>query len=186
MMVTRSLDDYREAVRDLYPPGEWWDKQFADSASDLSRYVQALAGEVHRTQERVVALLDEAYPDRAVELIAEYETMFGLSDAGDLAARRIQIIEALNAHIFRAEDWDQIAAQFRFTATLQRQEGFVCGLSRCGDRLWGVAARCYLLFVVSHAPGVSAAQRGRFEKSMRDSSPPMYYLEFQYQEASTP
>ena len=186
LMVTRSLDDYREAIRDLYPPGEWWDKQFADSASDLSRYVQALAGEVHRTQERVVALLDEAYPDRAVELISEYEAMLGLSSAGDLAARRIQILDAFNTVIFRGSDWDRLAGQFGFTASLQRQEGFVCGLSRCGDRLWSVAARCYLVFVVSHAPGVSAAQRGQFEQAMRDNTPPLYYLEFQYQEVSTP
>lgn len=183
-MVARSPDDYRDAVRGLYPVGEWWDKQFADSSSDLSRYVNALSREVHRVQERAAALLDEAYPDRTTELLAEYEAMFGLSAGEGLDTRRAQITGALNAIIFREADWERIAEQFGFTANLQRQKDFVCGLSRCGDRLWGVAARCYLVFVVSHPPGVSAARRGEFEQAMRDQSPPMYALEFEYEELS--
>lgn len=183
-MAVRSLDDYREAIRGLYPVGEWWDKQFADSLSDFSRYVNALSREAHRIQERAAALLDEAYPDRTTELVAEYEAMFGLSTGGGLDTRRAQIIGALNAIISREADWDRIAEQFGFTANVERQKGFVCGLSRCGDRLWGVAARCYLVFVISHPPGVSAARRGEFEQAMRDQSPPMYVLEFKYKELS--
>lgn len=183
-MAARSLDDYREAIRGLYPAGEWWDKQFADSSSDLSRYVSALSREVRRVQERAVVLLDEAYPDRTTELIAEYEAMFGLSTGEGLDTRRVQIIAALNTTIFQEADWDRVAEQFGFTANVERQKGFVCGLSRCGDRLWGVAARCYLVFVVSHPPGVSAARRGEFEQAMRDHLPPMYALEFTYKELS--
>ena len=181
-MAARSLDDYREAIRGLYPAGEWWDKQFADSSSDLSRYVNALSREAHRVQERAAALLNEAYPDRATELISEYEAMFGLSTSGGIDTRRARITGALNAIIFHEADWERIAEQFGFTSSLQRQKGFVCGLSRCGDRLWGVAARCYLVFVISHPPGVSAARRGEFEQAMRDQSPPMYALKFKYKE----
>lgn len=180
----RSLDEYRDAIRGLYPAGEWWDKQFADSLSDFSLYVKALSREAHRVQGRAAALLDEACPDRATELIAEYEAMFGLSSGEGLDTRRARITGALNAVIFQKADWERIADQFGFTANLQRQKGFVCGLSRCGDRLWGVAARCYLVFVISHPPGVSAARRGEFEQAMRDQSPLMYALEFKYKELS--
>lgn len=183
-MAARSLDDYRDAIRGLYPVGEWWDKQFADSSSDFSGYVNALSREAHRVQERAAALLDEAYPDSATELISEYEAMFGLSTSGGIDTRRARITGALTAFIFREADWDRIAELFGFTSSLQRQKGFVCGLSRCGDRLWGVAARCYLVFVISHSPGVSAARRGEFERAMRDHSPPMYALEFIYKELS--
>ena len=114
--------------------------------------------------------------------------MFGLSTGEGLDTRRERITGAItgaiNAIIFREAHWDRIAAQFGFTSNLQRQKGFVCGLSRCGDRLWGVAARCSLVFVISHPPGVSAARRGEFEQAMRDNSPPMYALEFKYKELS--
>ena len=183
-MVARSLDDYRDAIRGLYPVGDWWDKQFADSSSDFSLYVNALSREARRVQERAAALLDEAYPERTTELVAEYEAMFGLSSGEGLDTRRERITGALNGIIFREADWDRIAAQFGFTSSLQRQKGFVCGLSRCGDRLWGVAARCYLVFVISHPPGVSAARRGEFEQAMRDNFPSMYALEFKYKELS--
>ena len=82
MIPVQSQDTYREAIRALFPPGEFWDRQFADPDSDLSIWCDAKAAELARLQERRSDLFDESVIDTTTELIDSWERVHGLSNRG--------------------------------------------------------------------------------------------------------
>ena len=149
LMKVYTQEEYAQSIRELYPPGRYFEAQFADPESELSLYVEGLAAGAYRLQERNVDLLMEAYPDTADELITDYERVFEVTPVTELEARRNNVMTEWIGSLFRPVDWDRIAAEYDFTLTLERQKMFCCGLSSFGDRMWNVSSRSYLIFIVT-------------------------------------
>lgn len=70
-------EDYRDQLLALAPPGAALP---ADPGSTWARLLHALAGELARVDARADDLLDEADPQTAYELLAEWERLAGLPD----------------------------------------------------------------------------------------------------------
>ena len=69
---------YREQLQALLPPGRAWPR---DDDADLTRLLAALADEFARIDARASALIDEADPLTALELLPDWERAAGLPDA---------------------------------------------------------------------------------------------------------
>jgi len=74
--------DYSEAVRGLFPQGEYWQRQFADPESDASLFCKAKAQEIIRFRNRMRDLLLESDYRTAVETIGDWErVLLGYTNA---------------------------------------------------------------------------------------------------------
>jgi hypothetical protein len=84
---------YGDAVRRLFPRGDYWDKQFADPQSDTSLFAKAKVSELVRFRGRMSALLDESKPETTAELIVDWERVLLEAEFPnlDLNQRRIQL-----------------------------------------------------------------------------------------------
>jgi len=65
--------DYSGAIRDLFPQGEYWKKQFADPESDLNLFCKAKSKEIINLRKRMSDLLAESDYQTAVESIDDWE-----------------------------------------------------------------------------------------------------------------
>jgi len=65
---------YEEAVKNLFPPGEYWEERLADPASDVSLFCKAKAAWIYRFRLRMEALRKESLPGSSAELINEWES----------------------------------------------------------------------------------------------------------------
>ena len=71
--LVHSTSEYKEAVRKLFPYGVYWDTQFDDPESDLSKWIEEQAEEVHRFKNRFPFLIQEATPKTADTMIDDWE-----------------------------------------------------------------------------------------------------------------
>ena len=94
LIAVGSVEQYADAVRAFFPPGEFWSKQLDDPESDLSGFVRVKAAEIARFQLRRAALLAEAFPATATkETIDDWERTFGIANRGaSLAVRRAAVL----------------------------------------------------------------------------------------------
>jgi len=67
---------YENAIRKLFPRGDYWDGQFADPESDASLFVKAKADELIRFRCRMDDLLAEGKYETASETIGGWERVF--------------------------------------------------------------------------------------------------------------
>jgi len=65
--------DYSEAIRNLFPKGEYWEKQFSDPRSDLNLFCMAKTKEIIRLRRRMGDLLAESDCQTAEETINDWE-----------------------------------------------------------------------------------------------------------------
>lgn len=70
-----TADDYRNQLAALLPPGPAWD---VESSADLYDLIDGLAQEFGRLHGRILTLIEEADPHTTLELLADYERVFGL------------------------------------------------------------------------------------------------------------
>ncbi|GJH05044.1 YmfQ family protein [Paraburkholderia terrae] len=92
-----SADAYREHLRDLSPQGPAWSRE-----PDVftTRLLDSWAQELARIDARVDALIDEADPRTAIELLPDWERVFGLPDecypeAATIAERRGRLLQKI-------------------------------------------------------------------------------------------
>jgi len=65
--------DYIGAIRDMFPQGEYWKKQFADPESDVNLFCKAKSKEIICLRKRMCDLLGESDYQTAVETIDDWE-----------------------------------------------------------------------------------------------------------------
>jgi hypothetical protein len=96
---------YEDAVRRLFPLGEYWDAQFADGQSDAALFAKAKISELRRFRERMNAMLDESKQETTNELIAEWERVLldGEFPNLDINQRRLQLKSKNNLRLNRTE-----------------------------------------------------------------------------------
>lgn len=90
-----TADDYKILLIQLLPRGPFW-----DGMATLKKVLAAWACELERVHNRVLDLLREADPSKAVETLSDWERMLGLPDdctitATDNVARQQAIVTKL-------------------------------------------------------------------------------------------
>jgi hypothetical protein len=87
---------YENAVRRLFPQGEYWDAQFAGPQSGVPLFARAKAAELARFIERKNALLGESNAETTAELIADWERVYldEIYPGFDINQRRLQLKSA--------------------------------------------------------------------------------------------
>lgn len=107
MALISSKERYIEAVKELYPEGSFWDEQFADKESDLSKLAEAQAETLYNIKIELNKLWNEARLDTCTEdTIADYERIYTktIQPNLSLAERKAAIKSASNPLLII--DWD--------------------------------------------------------------------------------
>jgi len=65
--------EYGKAIRDMFPKGEYWDKQFEDPESDCSLFCKAKTAELIWLRKRMAGLQAESVIQTAEETIEDWE-----------------------------------------------------------------------------------------------------------------
>jgi uncharacterized protein YmfQ (DUF2313 family) len=132
-IAVASRERYESSIKKLFPQGDYWDGQFADSTSDVSLFVKARLDELIRFRGRMSELQDESRVETADELIADWErallgeTIYGKT----LTERRLFLKSRENNKLNRAE-MEKIAQMYGLTiadVTFPYRPGFF-GFSR--------------------------------------------------------
>jgi hypothetical protein len=99
-----TAEDYAAVFRKLFPPGEYWDRQFSDPASDVSLFGLAKLPEFIRFRKRMEALQTESRIAQADELISEWErVLLGSVFPGlGIIQRRLQLQSRWDIRLNRA------------------------------------------------------------------------------------
>jgi uncharacterized protein YmfQ (DUF2313 family) len=106
---------YESAVKRLFSPGEYWDKQFADPQSDLSLFVKSPVEEVIRLRRRMSALLDEGRTETTDELIADWErVLLGEISYGKTLPKRMLLRKSKEGDRLNRVELEKIAALYGF------------------------------------------------------------------------
>lgn len=107
---------YQNAIRQLFPLGEYWNRQFSDPDSDVSLFIKAKTPELVRFRERMSALQVESIIETTDELIADWERVLlgAVSVNLDLEARRLLIKSKIDVRLNRTE-LQKVAAVFDMT-----------------------------------------------------------------------
>ena len=71
--LVHGTTEYKEAIRKLFPCGVYWDTQFDNPESDLSKWIEEQAEELHRFKNRFPLLIQEATPKTADTMIDDWE-----------------------------------------------------------------------------------------------------------------
>lgn len=176
-----SAESYARHLRQLLPQGRLW---YLDEGSALRQWLLGLADELARVDQRVLDLLRESDPRQAVELLAEWERVYGLSGTGTTAQRQAALAAAVGAKGGQTPAYfELLALAAGYTATVY--EGFIetpvarIG-ARIGDRLYGPAwAVAWRVEVVDTAspPAVSHAE---LEVIIRKAAPAHTVVYFEY------
>jgi hypothetical protein len=72
-LAIASRAQYENAIKKLFPQGDYWDEQFADPTSDVSLFCQAKAEEMFRFRGRMANLQSESVVSTAEETLADWE-----------------------------------------------------------------------------------------------------------------
>lgn len=111
-------NDYANAIRGLFPQGEYWERQFADSESDLNLFCRAKAPEIVRLRKRMRDLLAESNYRTAVETIGDWErVMLGHMNVQLPLEERRKILNAKEAQILNRMAIAGMAQAFGFALT---------------------------------------------------------------------
>lgn len=132
---------YLEQFFSLQPPGTALPR---DPESDWGKLLAALAQEPERVEGRAAALVREADPRQATELLTDWERVTGLPGPcplqwdATLQARRAAVVAQLTGVGGQTKAfYHSLAALLGLTIEITEYRPFICGLSRCGDRLNG-------------------------------------------------
>ena len=75
-MKTAGEKNYSTAIRQLFPMGEYWEKQFANPESDVNLFCEAKSREIILFKKRMIDLLAESKSGTSVETIGDWERIF--------------------------------------------------------------------------------------------------------------
>jgi uncharacterized protein YmfQ (DUF2313 family) len=145
-MALTLTDRYVEMMKGLLPRGMAWSR---DKGTWLEKLFYGLADEFVRIHERAMQLIAEADPRTATESLSDWERLVGLPDdvqvvQSEVGARRADIIRKLALGGGQsAKFFEELAAQFGYTATVRDLRRFTAGRGRAGEQAWDEAAAFY-------------------------------------------
>lgn len=139
-LTVPSVAAYAAAIIAYLPRGRIWPR---DMAASLAVTAKGLAPTAQRLDARAVALLADAFPPQAYELLPEWERTLGLPDpcsglAATLQQRQAQVKARLTATGGQsAAYFIAVAASLGFTITIENFAPARAGLMRAGDPVYG-------------------------------------------------
>ena len=71
--LLHSVESYESAIKKLFPLGVYWDAQFENPESDVSKWVRLKAEEIHRFRSRFQDLITESSPKTAARTLDDWE-----------------------------------------------------------------------------------------------------------------
>lgn len=129
-------EDYLSQQQALLPVGHAWSRE---PEGLLNRILAGLALIWTRVHGRALALVEEADPQTAREILADWEANLGLPDectvntATTLQERRAAVVEKYvtkgNQSVQR---FYELAQDLGYDVTILEHRPFICGISRCG------------------------------------------------------
>lgn len=132
-------DDYRRLLLQLLPQGMAWPRA---SDSTLARFLDAVAVEFSRVDQRAGALFAEVLPATTSELLEEWERVAGLPDPcvadqpQTLQSRRAALVARLAGTGGQSIDYFiGLAADLGYTITIEEFRPFRVGAAVVGDSL---------------------------------------------------
>jgi uncharacterized protein YmfQ (DUF2313 family) len=167
-ITVHAPEQYGESLRNLFPRGPYWDRQFADPRSDCSLFVRAKLDGLVRFRTRMSDLQDESMVPSATETLDAWERVLAaaITRGLDPEERRSRLLSRQNAHISRAVIHD-IGQVYGLTVTdivFPFRPAFF-GFSRCAlDRVSSPAA--YAVLFLYGTPD-NAVLRRLFEGQFR-------------------
>lgn len=130
--------EYLAQLQALLPPGAAWRR---DEGSALTEFLNALAEELARIDQRIDALLNEADPRTTYELLADWERVAGLPDPctpadASIEERRLSLVQRLTMLGGASRQYFiDLAASLGYPgATVTEFRPFTC-VSECEDSL---------------------------------------------------
>ena len=138
---------YTIQAKQLLPRGWAWTRSIAAVMHDLCAVVGSESANIHA---RILALLEESDPKTTQEMLSEWESVFGLPDPclesdGTVQERRADLLATLRGITgLTLGFFHQLARDLGFDIKIEEYRPFVCGYSRCGDRLNGPHRSRYL------------------------------------------
>lgn len=156
--------DYLGALQSLLPRGRVWPRE-GDAIQ--TKALTGLSETFARHHARSNALLGDAFPATALELLPEWEKTFGLPDtctagiATTLQERRSAVVTKLTARGGQSiAYYTAIAAALGYSVSIRQFRPFVCGTSQCGDQLNGAATVRHTWAVTVNGPRVTYFRTG--------------------------
>lgn len=162
-MATKQTD-YLAMLQDLLPRGAAWPR---DPDATLTKLLDALATGFVAVDRRGDDLLRESDPRETYELLEDWERAFGLPDpcldlSNTLQERRQDLLERVTGIGGQSVAYFlAVAASIGYDdVTITEFRPFVCGVSRCGDRLNGPHEIRYLWVMRVPGPRVTRFRTG--------------------------
>lgn len=131
-----SAEEYRRQLLSLLPKGSFWTRAVT---AEHSQYMHALGEEYARFDTRTETLIEESYPLKTTELIAEHEEDYGIENEDvqvttSLQERRNQV----NAKLIavgqqNAGYFEDIASSLEYDVTVTLNIPFRAGIGVAGD-----------------------------------------------------
>jgi hypothetical protein len=139
-MGVAATTEYENAIRKLFPQGEYWDRQFSDPESDVSLFCKAKLPELIKFRRRMETLQNESYVETTEELITDWERVLlnSVYPSLSLIQRRLQLKKMWTVRLNRAE-LQKVADIFELTIAdvfFPYRSGFF-GFSRFGNSYIG-------------------------------------------------
>lgn len=168
--LVHSTTEYKEAIRKLFPYGVYWDTQFDDPESDLSKWIEEQAEELYRFKNRLPFLIQEATPKTADTTIGDWERVLlgSVYPHLSLQMRRSLLLTKRRGFITRsvlqgiADLYGvKISVLYPFTAACFGYAA--CGHSRLGDY------RVFSVLSVSVIGGENLAVPKAFENALEEA-----------------
>ncbi|MGC1549432.1 MAG: putative phage tail protein [Rhodanobacter sp.] len=147
-----TVADFHAALQNLMPRGRAWSK---DPASIQDQTIACFAPSFERVTAAAIALIADAFPATALDMVPEWQLALGLPDpcagpAPGLIQERQQIVARLtNSGGQSAAYFIAFAAAFGYTVTVTNDAPFRCGQSRAGQH---VGSQDWFFSWVIHAP----------------------------------
>lgn len=135
------VEDLAAATAAMWPPGAAWgspDGEALDPASVLGRFTRVLADMFALLYQRAWRLARNATVQGVDELLADWESDYGLPDGctpgATTTSERLRSLEAkvLSLAVITPEDFIRLAAGYGFSITIEEPAMFECGFSECG------------------------------------------------------
>ena len=115
---TAAEKDYSDTIRELFPKGEYWERQFSDPESDINLFCKVKSQEIISFRKRMFDLLAESNSNTSAETLDDWERVLLGKINFDLdAVQRKNILNASKAGNFHIETIKEIGRLYGITIT---------------------------------------------------------------------
>lgn len=178
--IGSSADDYKKTMIALAPKGDCWP---TEEDANWVKLWEALAQEYARVDARAVDLYNEAFPDTADELLANWERIVGLPDAfsnpdATLEERRADVLFKLRARGGQsAEYYEDLIDALGYENVVEECFPWAADIGEAGWYLFDEAWLHHFLVIVQGPVADEALFEARFKTVIPAQAIPVFIYE---------